>query len=166
MSTLSFFSVTTSAFLPLSKATNWNRIIWRVSSIWVSILSSNPYKSSGSWTQALQVMQLWLNFVSAWSGRTVIVNGKNDLITSGLLWECHLCWFSLLLCHEVQTAWSDISMVFPRKLNRSPSPFSPRFSPGIPYPQNDHIRFQPLWRSLLLLLKWTGFFSCKTCVFH
>ena len=99
---LSFLSVAISGFLPLYKAANWDRISWRVLSIWVLILASIASKYSGSLTQALQVVQMCSHFGSAWSGRTIIMNDKNYLITSGLLWAGCFYWFTSLLCHEGQ----------------------------------------------------------------
>ena len=43
--------------------------------------------------------------------------------------------------------------------------FTPGFSPGPPCQQNGNTGIQPLWRSLLLLLKWPAPLSCKSCAF-
>ena len=100
MSTLYLLGVLISGFLPLSKSAKWTRRIWEVLSIWVSMMESIPYKYSESLTHALQVMRLCLYFVSAWYGWTVIMNDKNDLIDSGLLWVGRLYWIYFLLHHE------------------------------------------------------------------
>ena len=64
------------------------------------MLSYTPYTYSGSWTQSLQVMLLWLQFGSAWYRWSVITNDKNNLTNSGLLWAGHLCWFYFLIFHK------------------------------------------------------------------
>ena len=71
-----FLSVTISYFLPWSKAAKCGRRSWGVFGIWVLMLSSIPSISSWSWTQALQVIWLFLQFVSAWYGWTSIINYK------------------------------------------------------------------------------------------
>ena len=54
---------------------------------------------------------------------------------------------------KVKTSRSDISMVCSHKLKSLLTPFSYVFSPGLPCQQNGHTGLQPLWRSILLLLK-------------
>ena len=63
-------------FLPFFKAVKWTKISWGVSRISFSIILSVQFSYNGSWTQALQVMWLCLNFGSAWYGWTVITKEK------------------------------------------------------------------------------------------
>ena len=169
---LSLLSVTISGFLPLYKAAKWARISWRVLSIWVLILASIASKYSGSWTQALQVVQLCLHFGSDWSERTIIMNDKNDLITSGLLWAGCFYWFNSLFYHEGPNILSKKQLdktyqwFVPRNQRSYSAHFPPVFSPELPCQKNGRTGFQLLWISLLLLLKWYTLLSCRTCVFR
>ena len=100
ISPLYFLIVSISRFLLFSKSAKWNNRSWRVFRIWVSILEYIPSASSRSLIQDLQVIWLCLHFGSAWYGWNVIINNKNNMIASGLLWLGRLCWFYFLLHHE------------------------------------------------------------------
>ena len=133
MSLLSFLSVPISDFLPFFKAAKWNIIIWGGFIIWVPILEYIPYTSSVSWTQALQVIQLCLKFVSACYGWNAIMN---DTKWPDRLWVDVSGSLVLILFpssswrpeyFEVKMAWSNTPMVWPRMLDILFSIFSPIF---------------------------------------
>ena len=113
MSPLYFLNVTIYGFLLFSKSAKCTRRSRRVFSLWILMLASISSTSSGSWTQALQVIRLCLHFWSIWYGWTITINDTTNLIASSLLWAGFLCWFffpspSLRAKHfKAKTDWSD-----------------------------------------------------------
>ena len=97
ISPLFFLIVSISIFIPFYKSANSVKILWGVFVIWISMLLFFPYTSSGIWTQDLKVMQLCLNFGSAWLKWTVITKETNNWIVSVILWVSCLYYFYLLL---------------------------------------------------------------------
>ena len=116
--------------------------------------------SSGILTQALQVMQLCLHIGSDWYGWTIIMNYKSwhDCLWVAVSRYLMFIFFPysswrptyFKVKHLVQThQWSG-----PRNRIASQNHFLQGFLSGISCKQNRHTGLQPLWLSLLLILKW------------
>ena len=135
---ISLLIVPISGFLQFSKAAKWTRITWEIFIIWISMLSSIPSTSSGSWTKALQVMLLCLHFGSPCYGCTIFTNNKEK---SDLLWAdgSRLIIFILFLSllgkpehFKVKTDWSDTSIVWNHNSKSLLRPFSTWIFTGYP----------------------------------
>ena len=85
---------------------------------------------SGIWTQALEVMQICLQFVPYWYWWTVITNNTKqpDRLWVDLSGSLMLILFPSLSwkleVFKLKTSWSEILMVFPWKLKSLLSPFN------------------------------------------
>ena len=134
MSPLSFLSVPMSDYL--SKSSKSTRRIWFLN-ILVSILASISSTLNGIWINHWQVMQLWLKFEPALYGWTIIMNNKK---LPDCLWPAasasHFlpCSSWRLESFKVKMAWSDTSMVWPRKPKILLSPFYTWVLTGAPIP--------------------------------
>ena len=129
MSPLYLLSVPISGILLFSKSSKRTRIIWGFFIIWVSMMASIPYTSIGGFTHVLRFIWMCLQFTSAWYGWTVIVNGEK---LPGCLYFAVSGLFMLIFFpssswrteyFKVKTAFSDTSMVWPRKPKSLLSPF-------------------------------------------
>ena len=84
------------------------------------MLASIPYVSSGSWRQALQVIQLCLIFGSAYSGITDIIKDIKqpdflwDVVSGSLILVLFTSSYWRTVYAKTKTDWSDTSTLRPQ----------------------------------------------------
>ena len=132
------------------------------------MVASSPYTSNGIFnigpTSHVTVLEFWISLV--WLDHHH-KRRKTDLIGSGLLWEGYLCWFYFLLNHgdpnilRIKRIGQTHQWYGPVNKRSYSAHFPPRISSGLQCQQNSHTWIQPLWHSILLLLKWLAPLICK-----